>query len=409
MRDRTETHREQVEEMNRRGFLEAGAGSLAASTVLSQGTDAAAADGAKPTVPPLLPKRKLGRTGVEVSILNLGTWRSVGLDRILRFAWASGVRYIDSAAGYGSEPGIARWMKSNPEVRKQVFLTTKDHVEHPLAMIKQVDKRLAALGTDYIDLLFFHGLGSHQTDWPKSKEMKEAVEAIKKTGKVRFVGFSTHDARRVEQLQNAATGGFVDVIMLQNNPWLAEEAPMNRALDACYKRGIGLVSMKQLAGHWNLEEIARRLPDLKEKGLTPYQGLLHAIWSDERFSSACVSMRNTDQLRENAEAARSFKPMTRAEIGRLRDACIAAGPSFCASCDGRCSQAAGTKAELGNLTRLLTYHDHHGYRCEARRQYRELGDDARNWSGADLRAARDACPNKLDFAALLPRVERLLT
>ena len=52
-------------------------------------------------------------------------------------------------------------------------------------MVKKIDQRLDALGTDYIDLLFFHGLGSHQVDWPKSKEMKEAVEAIKKTGKVR--------------------------------------------------------------------------------------------------------------------------------------------------------------------------------------------------------------------------------
>jgi predicted aldo/keto reductase-like oxidoreductase len=414
MRDRTETNREQTtedpsREMNRRDFLEAGAGSLAAATVLGQGSTARVEGEPKSTRPVVLPKRTLGRTGVEVSILNLGTWRSVGLDRILRFAWASGVRYVDSAAGYGSEPGIARWMKANPEVRKQVFLTTKDHVEHPLDMVKQVDKRLAALQTDYIDLLFFHGLGSHQTDWPKSKSMKEAVEAIRKTGKVRFVGFSTHDARRVEQLENAAAGGFVDVIMLQNNPWLAAEAPMNRALDACYKRGIGLVSMKQIAGHWNLEEIARRLPDLKEKGLTTYQGLLHAIWTDERFSSACVSMRNTDQLRENADAARSFKPMTKVEIDRLRDACIAAGPTFCAGCDGRCVQAAGTKAELGNLTRLLTYHDHHGYRTEARRQYGELTDEARNWRGADLQAARAACPNQLDFARLLPRVDRLLS
>ena len=80
-----------------------------------------------------------------------------------------------------------------PEVRKQIFLATKDHVRSPGQMVKQIDKRLAALGTDYIDLLFFHGLGSDQVDWPKSKEMKEAVEAIKKTGKVKFVGFSTHD------------------------------------------------------------------------------------------------------------------------------------------------------------------------------------------------------------------------
>jgi predicted aldo/keto reductase-like oxidoreductase len=394
-------------EVNRRGFLETGAGGIAAVAALGQASAACAVE-PQPASTAVLPKRVLGRTGVEVSILNLGTWRSVGLERILRFAWASGIRYIDSAAGYGSEPGIARWMKANPEVRKQIFLTTKDHVEHPRDMLKQVGKRLAALETDYIDLLFYHGLASHQTDWPKSKEMKEAVEAIKKTGKVRFVGFSTHDARRVEQLENAAAGGFIDVIMLQNNPWLAEEAPINRALDACHKRGIGLVSMKQVAGHWNLEEIARRLPDLKEKGHTPYQGLLHAIWSDERFSSACVSMRNTDQLRENAEAARTFKPMTRAEIHRLRDACIAAGPSFCASCDGRCSKAAGTQAELGTLTRLLTYHEHHGYRAEARRQYAELREEERNWIGADLSAARDACPNKLDFARLLPHADDLL-
>ena len=161
--------------------------------------------------------------------------------------------------------------------------------------------------------------------------------------------------------------------MLQNNPWLAQEDDMNRALDACHKAGIGLISMKQVAGNWNLEEIARRLPELTEKKLTPYQGLLHAIWTDERFSSCCVSMRNTDQIRENTEAARTLP----ADDHRPRSTGCAtraspSGPTLCASCDGRCSQAAGTTAELGNLTRFLTYHEHHGYRSEARRLYGEL-------------------------------------
>ena len=49
-------------------------------------------------------------------------------------------------------------------------------------------------------------------------------------------------------------------------------------------------------------------------------------------------------------------------------------------CDGRCSLAAGTKAELGNLTRFLTYHQQHGYRADARRQYAEMTDEARDWS-----------------------------
>src|SRR5262249_9354540 len=153
---------------------------------------------------------------------------------------------------------------------------------------------------------------------------KQVADAIRKSGKAKFVGFSTHHADRAQILQAAAEGGFVDAIMLQNNPWTARDDNMNRALDACYKRGIGLISMKQVGGNMNLDEMAMQLPELAEKGLTPYQALLHAIWSDERFSSVCVSMRNTDQIRENAAAARVFKPMTTAEINRLHKACIAA-------------------------------------------------------------------------------------
>ena len=190
-------------------------------------------------------------------------------------------------------------------------------------MVKQIDKRLAALGTDYIDLLFFHGLGGHQVDWPKSKEMKEAAEAIKKTGKVKFVGFTTHDARRPEQLQSAAEGGFIDVIMLQFSPWLDRDAPLNRAIDACHKQNIGIVSMKQMAGH---TQALNKLPVLKERGLNSHQGLLTAIWSDERISATCVTMMNTDQVNQNTDAARKFEPLKQAEIHQLRDAVLAAGP-----------------------------------------------------------------------------------
>ena len=174
--------------------------------------------------------------------------------------------------------------------------------------------------------------------------------------------------------------------------------------------------MKQIAGKFFgdkpkgniLDDVVRRVPMLAEKKLTPFQGLLHAIWTDERISSCCVSMRNTDQIRENADAARRFEPLKAAEIRQLRDATLAHGPTLCADCDGRCSVAAGTTAELGNLTRFLTYHEHHGDRAEARRQYAALAPEARDWSGADLEAARAACPNRLDFARLLPEVERHL-
>jgi uncharacterized protein len=407
---------DRTRQIDRRGFLGTGAGAIAAAAALGEMRPAAAAAAqqgdARATQSAPLAKRKLGKTGVEVTMLNIGTWRSSGLDRLLATAWARGVRYVDTAKSYGTEPAIGRWLQSKPEVRKELFLVTKDHPTSPKGLIRQLDDRLEALKTDYVDLIFIHAMGDHSINteikWPQSAEFKAAAEAIRKSGKAKFVGFSTHHPRRPEILQAAVRGGFVDAIMLQNNPWLAQEDDMNKALDACYKAGIGLISMKQVAGNWNLEEIARRLPELAEKKLTPYQGLLHAIWSDERFSSVCVSMRNTDQIRENTEAARTYQPMNRAAIDRLRDACIASGPTLCASCDGRCSKAAGTTAELGNLTRFLTYHEHHGYRAEARRLYGELTDAAREWRGADLEAARAACPNHLDFASLLPRTDELL-
>jgi hypothetical protein len=156
------------------------------------------------------------------------------------------------------------------------------------------------------------------------------------------------------------------------------------------------------------EDVARRVPMLAERKLTPVQGLLHAIWTDERISSACVSMNNTEHLRLNSDAARRFAPVKAVDLRMLRDAALAHGPMLCADCDGRCSAAAGTTAELGNLTRFLTYHEHHGLRAEARRCYAELSPEARDWSNADLQAARDACPNHLDFARLMPEVDRRL-
>jgi aryl-alcohol dehydrogenase-like predicted oxidoreductase len=402
----------QTGRIDRRGFLASGAGAVAAAATLGDGQPADAQVTTNKNRAIVLPKRALGSTGASVSMLSLGTWMSPGGERLLRFAWANGIRYVDTAKSYGSEPMIGNWMNNVPIPREELFLVTKDQPDTPQQLIPQLDERLQALQTDYVDLIFLHALGDRnfnlEMQWLTSRDLKTTADAIRQSGKAKFVGFSSHHPLRHVLIQAAVQGGFIDAIMLQNNPWTAQDDNMNRALDAAHKRGIGLISMKQVAGNMNLDDIAANLPELTGSGLTPYQALLQAIWTDDRFSSVCVSMRNTDQIRENVAAARVFKPMTKAQIDRLRDACIAAGPTMCASCDGRCSRAAGTSAELGNLTRFLTYHDHHGYRAEARRLYAKLGDAARDWRGADLEAARAACPNRLDFAKLLPRATEVL-
>src|SRR5215467_9437245 len=250
--------------VDRRAFLQAGMTATAVTTGLVAG-NVAAQEPKAGNQKPVLTTRKLGKTDVEVTLLNHGTvGEPAGLNRLLRTSYLEGIRYYDTAEGYkNSEKVIGEWLTAMPEVRKTIFLATKSHVGTPSDMLKKLDQRLANLKTDYIDLLFFHGLSTAQTDWPKSKELKEAAEALKKTGKVKFVGFSTHDAMIAQQIQNAAEGGFIDVIMLKYTPWLDKNSPLNRALDACHAKGIGLVSMKQLAGQTRFT--ADRVPSIKAK------------------------------------------------------------------------------------------------------------------------------------------------
>ena len=215
-----------------------------------------------------MPKRMFGKTGVEVTILNAGTLRVAGfMDRLLRLAFSQGVRFFDTAKVYGTEPGFKKWFAEMPEVRKQIFLATKEPVRRSATLVKNIDKRLEALGTDYIDLLYYHGLGRGQVDWARSPEMKKEIEAIKKTGKVRFVGFTTHDGGAMaDQLQAAAEGGFVDAIMLSYAPWLAKDSALNKAMDACFEKQIGLVAMKLFAGRAPSERCMRRLPCSRSAG-----------------------------------------------------------------------------------------------------------------------------------------------
>ena len=406
-----------MSELHRREFLQAGALAGTAATAVNLGSSSPVRGDEKDASKLTLPTRKLGKTGVDVTLLNHGTWQAPGaMERLLRFSYANGVRYYDTANVYGTEPGLARWFAAMPEVRKNIFLVTKDSPNTADQMMAMLDQRLATLQVDHVDLFFVHALGSHirgqaAVDFARSPAYARAIEAIKKSGKARFVGFSTHAPNKAEIIQAAAEGGFVDAIMVAYTPWLDKDEPINRALDAAHAKGIGLISMKQVAGADGarlLAEVPKHVPSLKDKGLSPYQGLLHAIWTDERIATSCVSMKNLDQIAENTKAARNFVPLRVAELRGLRDAFLAAGPTMCAHCDGRCAAAAGTDANLGDLARFLTYHEQHGHRREAREYYAALDARERDWAGADLLAAQAACPNHLDFAAILPRADAKL-
>ena len=105
-----------------------------------------------------------------------------------------------------------------------------------------LDKRLANLQTDHVDLFFAHAMGDHHEldeaiEFVSGKEFRETADAIKKSGKAKFIGFSTHHTNRAEILKAAAKAGIADAIMVQNTAWLDKDTELNRALDAVHKAG----------------------------------------------------------------------------------------------------------------------------------------------------------------------------
>ena len=228
------------------------------------------------------------------------------------------------------------------------------------------------------------------------------ADQLKKSGKIKLIGFSCHDATCARYLQAAAEGGIVDAAMFSYTPLLPPSDELSRAMDACAKAGVGMIAMKTMRAH---SEMPKRLPDFDKLGLTTHEALLHAVWSDERVSSICSAMDNIEQMTMNVGAARKYKgPLKTAQIERLRELALAHDPSMCPNCDGRCQLAAGRTLALNDIARYVTYYERDG-NLEARDFYRQLPEQLRQIAGADLDAARHACLCHLDFAKIMKKAE----
>lgn len=109
-----------------------------------------------------LPRRKLGKTGVEVPCLALGSiFNTDEHPEVLKKAIELGVTYWDTAdcyCGGRSEIGIGNFLGENPDVRKNIFLVTKSCPREPDEIQKTLERSLDRLKTDYINLYFIHGL-----------------------------------------------------------------------------------------------------------------------------------------------------------------------------------------------------------------------------------------------------------
>jgi len=223
--------------------------------------------------------RKLGRTEFNVSEIGFGGWAIGGgwgpqseADSVaaLNRALDLGVNFIDTAAGYGegkSERIIASVLR---ERRQAAIVATKTPPtggpwppspycvaaqRYPEGYLRtNVEERLRNLGTDRIDILQLH---TWTRAWNRNPEPFEVLRALKKEGKVRFVGVSTpeHDQNSVIDLMR---GGWVDVVQVIYNVF--EQEPAAELLPAAAEAGVGVIvrvvfDEGSLTGKWTKDTV----------------------------------------------------------------------------------------------------------------------------------------------------------
>jgi uncharacterized protein len=359
-----------------------------------------------------VPKRQLGKTGVEVSILGLGG----GVDTInnqllLKQAMKWGVRYWETAESYGnglSEEGMGRFFARNPEARKEIFLVTKLHAEGG-NLTERLGNCLKRLQTDHVDLFFIHSL----TNIDELTPFKDWAAAMKKAGKFKFFGFSTH-TNMEDCLLGAAKVDWIDAMMLAYNFQVMHTPKMQEAIKAAAQAGIGLVAMKSQAGRPGKEKVASETKlEMAERflhrGFTDKQAKLMVVWETPQIASICSLMPNLTLLSANVAAALDRTKLAREEFDSLRRYALETKGDYCAGCGKICQEAVGGAVPINEVMRCLMYHQYYGEPELARLTFTGLPKEVRQrLTAVDYSQAERACPHGLAIGALMRQAEEML-
>ncbi len=200
-----------------------------------------------------IPRIEFGRTGHASSRLifgaaALGAVTQAEADRTLSLAFDAGVNHFDVAASYGeAEVRMKPWLASR---RDEVFLATKTQKRFKAGALEELDRSLARLGTDHVDLWQMHALVDEE-EWKTAMGPGGALEAFleaRKSGKVRFLGVTGHglDAPAMH-LRSLASYDFDSVLFpwnwaLSRNPGYA--AAVEALLAECRRRNIAFQLIK---------------------------------------------------------------------------------------------------------------------------------------------------------------------
>ncbi|MGD1983963.1 MAG: aldo/keto reductase [Chromatiaceae bacterium] len=403
-----DTPEQSSSEPGRRRFLKTALASATTAGAASLPLLGLAEEGTAAPAPAMtgIPTRELGKTGVQVPILHLGTAQRLDqrYDKVMHRSFQEGVTWFDTALSYGwgsSHRAIANFLTQIGD-RKRLWLTSKSGAGRVAGLQAGIDEARAELGTDYLDLYLMHGIDDVRM---LGREYLALGEKLKAQGKTRFFGFSCHDGNVVELMNRAAEVGGIDAIMFRYNFRRYGDMALNRAIDACHRAGIGLIAMKtQGSVPRDLESVV----GFQSKEFTLGQAKLKSVWADERIDSIVSEMDSVRYVRENVAAARSEKPLTAEESHQLNQLAALTAAYACNGCKHLCERAVARDVAIADSLRYLMYFESYGKTDRARDLYRAIPVNRREASEQELRRACAVCPQGIDIPARLRRARELL-
>jgi predicted aldo/keto reductase-like oxidoreductase len=400
--------------LTRRGFISrslagmaaAGVAGMAPSFALAQEkTKEMAAGGAE------ILYRELGRTGIKMPIVSMGVMNANNPE-LIGASYDLGVRLFDTAARYqfGRNEQMVGEAISELGIRDKVLIATKEWrpaqregmttAEAKAKFIKLTEGSLKRLNTDYADIVYIHSI--HNAEELDQEGAFAAMEQLKKDGKVRATGVSTHESM-ADVINKVVDDSLCDVVLTSVNVSMASDTALLEAIDRAAAAGIGIVAMKTQAG-------GRRLPN--QASLTQYdnatvnQAQLKWVLRNESITTAIPGYTSFEHMEEDFAVARGLE-FTEDEKRFLADNELQLGLGFCRQCR-MCMATCPRGADVPALMRTHMYVAQYGNLCEARAALDEVS------VGRGIEACRlcgtctATCSNSVDIGYKIEELKALL-
>lgn len=338
--------------------------------------------GAEPRVKKYNP---FGKTGLKVSDVSCGAI-SLFEPNVLRYAYECGVTYFDTAEGYlrtKSESFIGQALK---DVRDKVTITTKHWQDfnskiEKTKVIERMEASLKRLQTDHVDVAMVHNVDD-LTPLLANDELLGAYDQLKKDGKVRFSGFSTHNAKVT--LKQALASDFAQVVLVIYNH--LEGPQIEPLIKEVRQKGIATVAMKVMAGG-----AQGNLKSLVNQEISYPQAAIRWVLSNPDVDCCIPTMSSYAHVEEYV--ASSGKPLDRASLKLIASYQKQAQHLYCRVSCKECLSVCPSHVAVNDVLRYAMYFENYGIEKEAIRYYAELAPGQKAFACSECPGhCQSACP-----------------